>query len=305
LKIANLLAQYLYTNKRLDLPGIGTFLLDQSIIIDEKSKNNPVTEAIRFQSNPSIRDVADLVNYISTKSGKMKVLAESDLESHIQIVQQFLNINKPFSFDGIGTLVKIKQGEFEFTPGNVVSTKLKTDVAEKDKPALSKKENVDAKYQAFLATPVIKSKWKKPVITLLIIAGIGLAVLGGYVISTRQTGGEALVSGNSIDQPALIPDSSQSNAVAADTTKKMPSPESYKYVLEITKGSKAFRRYTQLKDTDLKLKDTNLSDAIQMETTDSVQYKLFVRLPVSDDTTKVMTSLASFLGKKVYIEHQN
>lgn len=299
LKIASLLAQYLYANKRLDLPGIGTFLLDQSAVIDEKSKNNPVTDGIRFQSNPSIRDVADLVNYISTKSGKMKVLAESDLDSHIQVVQQFLNINKPFSFDGIGTLVRIKQGEYEFTPGHTVTTKLKTDIIDKDKPAVSRKENVDAKYQAFLATPVLKSKWKKPVVSLLIVAGIGLAILAGYLISNRHTdGGEALVSGNSIEQTPLLVDSSQIKKPAADTVKQtITNPvEKYKYVLEVCGPKRAARRYAQLKDIDWN---------VQVETSDSVRYKLYMLLPATSDTTHKMDSLTALSGKKVYIEHQN
>jgi len=299
LKIANLLAQYLYTNKRLDLPGIGTFVLNPSAVIEEKSKHHSAfTDGISFQSNPSVRDAAALVNYISEKSGKMKVLAESDLESHLEIVQQFLNINKPFLFDGIGTLVKAKQGGYEFTPGHAINTRLKDD-PEKEKQVLSKKDNVDAKYQAFLATPAIKTPWKKPVIALLILVGIGLAIWSGYTISNNHNNTEDLTAGAGVQQTEILPDSSQIKQAAADSIAKLVAATSnYKYVLEVCKAQRAFKRLKTLKDS-------KLADLVQLETKDSVQYKLFVLLPTSTDTTKTIEELTAFLGKKVYIERQN
>ena len=299
MKIANLLAQYLYTNKRLDLPGIGTFVLNPSAVIEEKSKHHSAfTDGISFQSNPSVRDAAALVKYISEKSGKMKVLAESDLESHLEIVQQFLNINKPFLFDGIGTLVKAKQGGYEFTPGHAINTRLKDD-PEKEKQVLSKKDNVDAKYQAFLATPAVKTPWKKPVIALLILVGIGLAIWSGYTISNKHNNTDDLTAGAGVQATEIVPDSSQIKQAAADSIAKLAAvPSNYKYVLEVCKAQRAFKRLKTLKDS-------KLADLVQLETKDSVQYKLFVLLPTSTDTTKTIEELTAFLGKKVYIERQN
>ena len=66
----------------------------------------------------------------------------------------------------------------------------------------------------------------------------------------------------------------------------------YKYVLEIAKAKRAFKRYNVLKD--------NLWD-VKMETADSIQYKLFLLLPVRSDTTKVLDSLTVLSGRKVYL----
>ena len=307
MKLAYLLAQYLYTNKRLDLPGIGTFLLDPSVLIDtENNKHrNATPEGISFENNPSIQNAPDLVSYISSKSGKMRPLAESDLESHLQIAQQFLNISKPFTFEGIGTLVKNRPGEFEFTPGNIIPDRLK-DHPEKEVHGLTKKETVDAKYQAYLSEPVVKSPWRKPVIALLILCGIALAIWGGYTISTRQAGQTEVTASETIAPTPQPLDPLQSNKVDSTTIQKTdPTQANYKYVLEITKAPKVFKRYQQLKDTDLKLKDAKLKDVVQMETTDSIKYKLFVLLPVTTDTTTTLMALTGFLGKKVYIERQN
>lgn len=299
LKLAYLLAQYLYTNKRLDLPGIGTFLLDPAVIIDtENNKNRPsLPEGISFQNNPSIQNAPELVTFISSKSGKMKALAIADLESHLQMAQQYLNINKPFAFEGIGTLVKLRQGEYEFTQGNSLSEKLK-DNSQKDKQGLSKKENVEAKYQAYLATPIAKSRWRKPVIVVLILCGIGLAIWGGYTISSKQSETtEETISENNIDQTTHVIDSSQfikPDSANIQITKSQS--DNYKYVLEVAKAQRAFKRFNMLKE--------NMWD-VKLETSDSVQYKLFLLLPASSDTAWKRDSLTVLSGKKVYIEHQN
>ncbi|HEY6503917.1 MAG TPA: hypothetical protein VIZ28_08085 [Chitinophagaceae bacterium] len=300
MKLAYLLAQYLYTNKRLDLPGIGTFKLDSSVIIEpENNRQRPATpDGISFESNSSIQEAPELISYISSKTGKMKALAIADLESHLELAQQFLNIGKPFSFDGIGSLVKIKHGEFEFIPGTVISDKTK-DITGIEGHGLSRKETVEAKYQAFLSSPVAKSRWRKPVLALLILSGIALAIWGGYTIATRNSENEESTLTESGDgQTVPYIDSSQFNKPDSSTIQKAVVADSYKYVLEVTNANRAFRRYKQLKETEL-------AEIVRMETKDSLQYKLFVLYPTTTDTTKTINSLTVFLGKKVYIEHQN
>jgi hypothetical protein len=299
LKLAYLLAQYLYANKRLDLPGIGSFLLDPSVIIDtENTKQRVVAtpEGISFKNDPSVHDASDLVKYISSKSGKMKALAEADLESHLQLAQQFLNISKPFSFDGIGTLTKIRAGEYEFTQGNIITDKLK-DGPQKDLHGMSKKESLEAKYQAYLKTPTPKTYWQKPTVVLLVIAGIALAIWGGYTISSNRNGSEieTSVAGINADTTVRV-DSSQLIAAADSIKRANQHPDSYKYILEVANATRAQKRYKQLKP---------YWGDIQMETKDSVTYKLYFIRPVTNDTSWKKDSLTAWYGKKVYIDHQN
>jgi hypothetical protein len=299
LKLAYLLAQYLYTNKRLDLPGIGTFKLDPSVIIEsENSRRQTTPEGISFESNSSILDAPDLITYISAKTGKMKALAIADLESHIELAKQFLNIGRPYSFEGIGNLVKTKPGEFEFTPA-IINEKLTKEITGSEAHGLSKKETVEAKYQAFLSTPAIKSRWKKPVVALLVLCGIGFAIWGGYTISSNNgEETEAITAENSTEQTTPAIDTSQIKKADTVVAPKVTASDNYKYVLEVLNANKAFKRYKQLKET-------RLAEVVGMETKDSVQYKLFVVYPSSTDTTKTINDLVGFLGKKVYIEHQN
>ena len=77
MKLAPLLAQYLYQEKKLSLAGIGTFLLDPS------ARTNPdvlhASEGVTFQYNASVKEDESLVTYISAHTGKMMALASSDL----------------------------------------------------------------------------------------------------------------------------------------------------------------------------------------------------------------------------------
>jgi hypothetical protein len=293
LKLTYFLAQYLYTKKQLDLPGIGSFYLDPSITIDQDSlKQKQPVEGISFKNNPALKDAADLILYISSESGKMKALAAADLDTHIQLALQFLNIGKPFSFEGIGTLSKTRSQEFEFIPGAVVTEKAK-DVSVKDRQPISPKDNVDTKYQNYLADPVAKQHWKKPVVALLIICGIAITIWAGYTISNRNsTGGD-----ESPDDAQATLTASVIDTIATDSITKPPvtsHSDNIRYILEVAQKKRAYKRYNQLR--------TNLWD-VKLETNDSIQYKLVLSLPASNDTTRVLDSLMVMLGKRVYIEY--
>jgi Icc-related predicted phosphoesterase len=299
LKLSYLLAQYLYAKKRLDLPGIGTFFLDPSVIIEPESNKHrsSLPDGIRFESNSSLKDASDLISYISSQSGKMNALAIADLESHLQQVQQYLNIGKPFSLDGIGSLVKLRDGEFEFIPGTVNMEKSK-EASHKEKHTLTHKETIEEKYQSYLSVPEAKSRWKKPVIVLLVLSGIGFAIWGGHTISNQNS---------EINDTGLIEADNEQTILVADTS-QLYKPDTlitenaniksdkYKYILEVAKSKRAFKRYNQLKD--------NMWD-VQLETNDSIQYKLFLMMPANTDTTRVVDSLTALTGKKVYIENSN
>jgi hypothetical protein len=128
LKLAPLLAQFLFFHKRLDLPGIGTFLLETSFMEEADNKQaRPSGQAdITFESNPFVKETPDLVQYIASQTGKIRALAAADLDSHVSLIQQFVNIGKPFLLEGIGSLVKIRSGEYAFSSGETLPEKMST-----------------------------------------------------------------------------------------------------------------------------------------------------------------------------------
>lgn len=292
MKIASLLAQYLYTNHRLDLPGIGTFLLDPSSIssLENTKQRSTVLEGVSFNFQPQVKEDPELISFISSQTGKMKPLAKSDIESHIQLAQQFLNMMKPFTFEGIGTLLKKKGGEFELTPEAVPTDKLKQPKAKETAPASIGESS--GSYESFLATPKTKVGWGKPAIAMLVVAGLALAIWGGYTISKKAASNDVTDIPENVAPPTVA-----APAVVETPPVKKDSITDYKYVLQVSPKKTAIKRFNQLR--------TNQWD-VKMETADSVYFKLYLLLPMTNaDTTHILDSLTAFTGKKVYIEHQN
>ena len=91
MKIPSLLSQYFYSNQRLDLPGIGRFTLDISSLhsLQNSKLRSVVLEGVSFESKFLLQESPDLIAFISEKTGKMKALAAADLDSHLQLAQQF------------------------------------------------------------------------------------------------------------------------------------------------------------------------------------------------------------------------
>lgn len=125
LKFDTLLATYLYQKKKLDLPGIGTFEVDNPVYVDdENEKQKPPIENITFHNATITKADDDLIKFIGVQTGKMKPLAISDLESFLTLGKQFLYMGKPFYLEGIGTLHLTKDGRFQFIPGESITIKL-------------------------------------------------------------------------------------------------------------------------------------------------------------------------------------
>lgn len=303
-KLAPLLAEYLYTNKQLDLPGIGTFRIESQDLPDPEDRKQPQTVPILFQSDPSVKETPDLINFIASRSGKMKALASSDLESHLQIVQQFLNIGKPFMMEGIGSLSKLRSGQYEFTQGNITSDKIK-DIATKEVSSAAEESFND--YAKISSTPKMRSG--KLLALLLVIAGIAIAIWVGYrMYQKRISHNDDTTKVNKPQNEETVPVITDSLQVVktTDTTKKadtvaiqkpMAIAGTYKFVVEEADKERALLRYNSLKSWGLQ---------IQMGTHDSVNFKLFFILPSSVvDTAKTMDSLRILytpVWSKSYVE---
>jgi nucleoid DNA-binding protein len=124
-KFDDLLAQYLYEKKSLQLQGIGTFELDKNVSLpneQDKQIYYPI-EGLTFIYNTKDVTNEDLVTFLVKRLGKIQPLVRSDLDSYLSNIKQFINIGKPYTIEGIGTLHKNNQGTYEFTPGNFLPVK--------------------------------------------------------------------------------------------------------------------------------------------------------------------------------------
>ncbi|MGC4035161.1 MAG: hypothetical protein QM764_04305 [Chitinophagaceae bacterium] len=300
MKLAPLLARYLNTNKKLTLRGIGIFQSNPSPYTEtSSSKNSKIpAEEITFTSDPSANDDDDLIKFISSETGKMKALAISDIESYIELLRQFLNIGKPFQIDGIGTLVKIKSGVYEFTSGQLLNEKI-TEPAVKELASTSiNDESLSGLKTLYPKHSTAGFTIKKSVIAFMLFGGIGFAVWGGYILYNKNRGAvaENTATKNIVPiETAVVPASE--TKPAADTVKKIvsapvTSAPGYKFVFESTHSKKrAIKRINILKQ---------INSNIQLETVDSSLFNITVNLNIpATDTTRVKDSLNNwYYGKK-------
>lgn len=304
MKLAPLLAEFLYSQKELSLPGIGIFTYSPSAIPDTgKSAKNTIAGTISFE-NANIAEAPELVSYIASQTGKLKALAAADLNSHLELMQQFLNIGKPFLLEGIGSLVKIKSGEFAFTSGNEIPETLK-DYSAKEISSTSSSKPTFSDYRKPINKQGSRSKWRKPIIALLVLAGIGLAVWGGYTVYKMTTASQEKPTSVVKNKPA----ESKENKTASDNKDSIittqPNIENtqpastastagkMKYILENANARRAFERFAKLKAYFW---------PVQIETKDSINYTLFMELPSTySDTTRIIDSLTILNGKKVFV----
>ena len=291
MKLAPILAEYFYQNKRLELPGIGIFRLNQAVISEEEDhKHIKFTgeSPISFEANASVKESSELINFISTQTGKMKALAAADLDSHLELAQQFINIGKPFLFEGIGSLIKTKSGQYEFSSGLITNEKIK-EYKGKEISLTSSTEDSFTEYNNIFSPKKIKINWQKPVVFGLVLVGIALAIWGGYAISKKRASKNIIASTSKKEEQQIIP-----SPIIVDTTtspkqdsviieKPTVRSDKYKFIIEIAKKERGLHRFETLKGFGLD---------VQMETKDSIDYKLFFVLPAaSKDTTRIMDSL--------------
>jgi hypothetical protein len=312
LKLPLLITQFLYQNKKVNLPGIGSFTMDPNIIIPEDVEKNPheIVQGIEYNNAPVYKADDDLIEFIKHHTGKMKSLAEADLESYLTLGIQLLNIGKPFYFEGIGAIIKSQEGKYEFTPGEYVS------IQKEDQAEIEKKEKAEKRKAVFEEKHDDYQPQSNSSGRFLVFAGviIGLALIGwgGYTLYKKNTYQETIPIVNPITPDTvatktdtLITDTNVANVAKKDSLQS-PKPVAvintfsgdsakYKYViLETENKYRALKRYNQLLSFSLKIK---------METKDSSFFKLYFTFPARiKDTLRIKDSLSNEYGTKTIIE---
>ena len=289
MKLAPLLAQYLYDQKKLELAGIGTFSLDPSARKNIDAQH--LSEGISFQYNNPAGEDDDLISYISSETGKMKPLASSDLNSYIELAREFLNIGKPFQIEGIGTLVKNKSGELEFTADHLLFDKVK-ETGIKELSATSISDESLTTYESLKPHSEKSPIPKRVFLAFLAIATIVLIIWISY--RTYKNGsGENSEEPNTTtetipvnDTTKNIPQATDSASMAKQVPVKTSGGNTYRFVVEVANRKRAMYRYNTLRKTNV---------PIQIATTDSVTYKLFFTLAATPgDTARMADSLTTW-----------
>ncbi|MBS1607155.1 MAG: hypothetical protein JST42_31180, partial [Bacteroidetes bacterium] len=200
MKLPQLLSQYLYQTKKLDLPGIGSFQLDPAAVLPQESDRMGHVPAagISFkETNIAVQDEA-LVLFIKEHTGKMKSLASADLDFYLTTGRQLLNIGKPFHLEGIGTLLKTKEGRLDFTPGEYVVSRL--DDLSPEKKAVSVEETGGRSQEA----PSGSGSSRQVLLLLGLVAGLVVIGWGGYYLYKRNN----IIEPTAENKATVLPDTS-------------------------------------------------------------------------------------------------
>lgn len=295
MKTDQLLAKYLYEYKTLNLPSIGTFTLDPGVVIPEDAeKQKTPLSGISFQKKSERVLDESLIEFVKTHTGKITPLATSDIESYISLCTQLLNIGNPLYIDGIGTLIKNREGDYIFTPGVFNSQKLVEPTLIKENTEQTRRSAFDEAYNRQEPT---SAKLKGVLLLLLGALTIGLISWGAYYLYQRgQNKQESSLTNTNIDTLAA-PTIDSTLPTRIDTSAQMAnqpntSSSAYRYVLESTADSKrAIKRYTQL---------IGLGATVLVDSTEPGIYRICMDLPaVPADSARVKDSLTKQFGKAV------
>jgi hypothetical protein len=127
LKVQDLLYAYLSEQKRLSIPGIGIFEMSQTSFQKSDNESSGNENPIQFTPDKNAQVEDNLLNFLKERTGKMKALAQSDLDSFIYNGTQLLNIGKPFEIPVIGVIFKSSDGKFSFHQGTAEPEQFLTD----------------------------------------------------------------------------------------------------------------------------------------------------------------------------------
>jgi hypothetical protein len=214
LKLPQLLSQYLYQTKKIDLPGIGSFTLDAGAVIPQESDRigQQAATGITFKNaSISVPDDA-LILFLKEHTGKMKSLVASDLDFYLTTGRQLLNIGKAFYIEGVGTLLKNKGGLLDFTPGDYLVARLE------DKNTTERKGN---SYDEPPREEPRSSNGRQTMLLIGLIAAIALIGWGGYYLYKRNNYTEPSTENRATvlpDSPAKKAPDTLVTAPTADTT---------------------------------------------------------------------------------------
>lgn len=306
MKIPQLLVLYLYTNRKMSLPGLGIFTLDKSVILpDENDRNlHSTPNAVQFQNANIVAADKELISFICEQTGKIKPLAISDLDSYLNLGMEMLNIGKPFYLEGVGTITKNKAGKFDFSPGEYSLIRETGSPADHDKKKVYAKD----KKQVTESLPVQNRTGLK---VLAFISALVIVGLGGWMMYKKNS---QTVSETNPDTSSVV---QQQVPVATDTLKRdsqrkdsatvlpadTPHPVAaihpgtpYKFIILATDDKpRALRRYNQLIGFNLKAHYYHVDST----------YKVFFQFPaLARDTTHIKDSLRKEYAADVTIERE-
>lgn len=299
MKLEQLIVQYLYTNKKVTIQDIGTFTISPDVVLPFESDKDMMLPAgaISFEYDTRAAQDDDLVSFITQQTRKIRPLAASDLESYSILSKQFLNIGKPLLIEGLGTLQKTQQGNYEFIQGQTINPRLEAAPAR-----MAEKADEEISFRSS-RQPDRRASGKKTWFAVLALFFVALAGVSVFYLLNRGEKKTEIVTPVVDITPApivaapkdtaapVIPDSAKASVTARVANDGYTFKVVIKEYASKDAADKAFARLTRY------------GHKLILAPIDSVRYKISMPFTTpAADSTRAKDSLALFFKSKTYID---
>jgi len=300
MKLEQLIVQYLYSNKKVTLQDIGTFILSANVVVPAENEKETILPegAIEYEFNSKAEKDEGLIDFIVQQSRKIKPLATSDLESYSLLSKQFLNIGKPMIIEGVGTLQKTQQGTYEFLQGQTINPKMENLTV-----TIKEKAQDEISFSSPAKKPAKNKAAMLIVVVLFLLSTAGalyyfLVYNKNNDIPAQQMQTVTPVEDtldNSTDTASLLQTDSVNQSLNQSTALPKSDGYSFKIVLkEYPSRDAADKAFARL---------TTYGHKLLVSQKDAATFKLSMPFtnPVSD-TARAKDSLRRFFGGKPYVD---
>lgn len=274
---------YLFESKEVSLAKIGRLFI---------AGEGP--GGIQFEYSKKAITTPELIDYIKGRTGKKRVLIESDLDSYCELMRQFVNIGKPCEINGVGTIKKMNtSSEYTFTPYDPFAKKEEKKLPPPRRRA-SSSSNSSSKRSSRSAVMLL---------ALLIIAAVaGVIGWGTYNLFFANKPADNTNDTAALQTTPQLNDTLQNNMQQANTAAPLPplsatDSAEFKFIHEFTKSSERASFRTG------KLRSWGYNSFIDSVNTDSGKvYRLYIPVKLTaNDTLRVRDSLFKFFQRPVIV----
>ena len=291
MKISELIVLHLAENNSLSLQGIGSFFLDQPAIKEDGLISFP-ENSIRFQQNTRIGPDELLIERAVSETKKLKSLVTSDIDSFVQLGQQFLHLGKPFDIAGLGSLRRNFKGEIEFLQNSQPSS-----INEKIPSAVQEKQKTEI---SFASLPKKKNRIKPIHLLIAVMSLLAIMTIYYFVAGDKKRDDVRInnIDSGIEDKPNSIP------TPPTTTNNNVKAPEAAVSDMAEAKGFRVvLKEYNSLSKARFFYDKLKGDHELIVFTRDSVTFKVAVvfDLPLSD-SAGVRDSLHRITGLKTYVD---
>lgn len=281
-----IIKEFLLLHKNVSLEKIGVLSFTQDSTLTDDTIQ---TGFLQFKYDKNTFTSPDLIELISEKTGKNKILVNSDLSSILEQARQFINIGKPYEIYGIGTFSVNNARQYDFLQASANTAKQETiSQKKKDKENYSRKQGIKTNNKNAVIIVAL-------FIVIVIAGGLGW---GAYKLFFEKKLSQNITDSTLNQQKPSPPDTTVSKMPAEVVADSTTDSSYYKFIFETTSSpQRAYSRVAALR----KMGDDAALDSLPGDS--SITYHLFIPKKIlAADTAIFKDSLHKYFNRDIKIQ---